>query len=54
MPKEGGKCHKKGDILVLWDASVERSEEQTTSVVSIPKNKFNGKVQGSWRLDVVL
>ena len=54
VQKEGGGYHKKGDVVVLWDACADRNEEASTSVVSTPKKMFNKHVQNSWRLDVRL
>lgn len=52
IPKEGSGYHKKGDVVLLWDACAARNEEATTSVVSMPKNLFNKHVHNSWRLGV--
>ena len=54
IPKEGGGFHKKGDVKVLWDANADRNEEESISVVSIPKSLFNKHLQDSWRLDITL
>ena len=50
IEKDGGGIHKKGDVLVLWDANVERNESASTSVVSLSKRLYNKQVEDNWRI----
>ena len=54
IEKNGGENHKKGDVLVLWDANAEQNESASTYVVSLLKRLCNKQVEGSWRIDVAL
>ena len=47
IEKNGGGTHKKGGVLVLWDANVEQNESASTPVVSLSKNLQNKQVDGS-------
>ena len=52
--KETGIQHKKGNILVLWDANKECNEPTSISVIRILKYLFNEQVEGSWRINIAL
>ena len=54
IPKEDRGYHKKGDVIVLWNACTEIHEEASIITVSILKSLVNKHAQDSWRLDILL
>ena len=52
VPNKGGKFHKRGNCLALWDAHVEWGELSTSSAFSLPVSLHNKNIKNIWIFDV--
>ena len=54
IQKAKGGWHKKGHVLILWDANETHNKSETTSFISLPKSLHNKKVKASCKIGIAL